>query len=120
MIFTGGAYRELQREVRETRDIAVEARTEGRSHQQNCIEHNQRVEAMLREGRTINENRHCENQDAIDGLRGAMNKQADALHGRVTALGKQMMLMSISALAAIVVALVGALYAIFSHKLGLS
>jgi len=102
MIFTGGAYRELQREVREAKETALTALTEGRSHQGHCIVQGQRIEEMLREGRSINEARHAENQEAINSLK------------------SQVMWTFISALATIVLAVVGFVVSIFAHKLGLT
>lgn len=106
---TAQRFTSLETQLRETRDIAVEARTETRSHQANCIEHNRRVEEMLTAGQESREQQHRENKQAID-----------LLHSRISGINGRMTMMVIGALGTTVVALLGALYAIFAHKLGLT
>ena len=116
MILSGSTYRELQREMRETRDIAVKALSNIESHAASCVELGRHIQNLILEGRTINDQRHRENQDASKNNRDAI----DGVHGRITALGRQMLLMVIAGFGAVILALIGAVYAIFAHKLGLS
>ena len=99
----------LRRELREARDIAIEARTEGRGHQANCVEHNRRIEDLLTEGRAEREKQHAENQNAIA-----------AVHERVSGLKGWIVTMIVSVLSSIVLALLGVLWVVLSKKMGLS
>jgi hypothetical protein len=92
----------IEAQLRETRDIAVRAETKADGHVIACIEHNKRIEDLLSDGQKIREAQHIENQTAIASLK------------------TRMLTMIISALCAVVIALGGALYAIFSHKLGIA
>ena len=99
----------IEAQIRETRDIAVRAETKADSHVVACIEHNKRVEDMLAALREERNKQHAEGQ--------AGNA---FLHGRISKLGARMNVMVIGGLGTTVLALFGALYAIFSHKLGLT
>lgn len=100
---------QLAAQIRETRDIAVRADTKTDSHVLACMEHNKRVEDMLNATTVLREKQHNENQEAIARVYERMN----SLSGRMT-------MMVIAALGTTVVALIGALYAIFAHKMGLT
>ena len=100
---------DVERQLRETRDIAVRAETKADGHMANCIEHNKRIEDMLSAQARAREAQHAENQEAIQDV-----------HSRVSNIGTRVNTLVISALAATVIALLGALYAIFSHKIGLA
>lgn len=98
----------FEKGLQETRDMAVEARTEARNHVASCIEHNRRVEDLLAEGRADRERQHQE---------GIANAQV--LHARISELGNRMTKMALTAMGAVILAAIGALYAIFAKKLGL-
>lgn len=98
----------LSDQVRQTRDIAVRAETKVDSHDTNCIEHNRRIEEMLREGQSDRARQHAEGQASIE-----------VIHGRVNSLSARMTTTLISALSAIVMALAGAVYAAVAHKIGM-
>ena len=109
MLFGGHRIGSIEAQLRETRDIAVEARTEGRNHSANCVEHNRRVEDMLTELREERMRQHTEGQEATERI-----------HERISKLSGRMNMLLIGGLGTTVLALFGALYAIFSHKLGLT
>lgn len=97
----------LEDQLRETRDIAVEARTTVLNHQATCVEHNRRIEDMLAQGRDERDRQHAENKQNIE-----------LIHGRVSSLSNRITMLIISALGMTVAACIAALYEIFAKKVG--